>query len=128
MRNQLFAGALISAVLAVTSVSAHAQQIVVTAPAQMSEEQNREWSSLEKKANRLAERITDREGKVLDEQGEVASAQAKLAKAESQLREEERELERANDRLADARQDLDKIQERMIALGGSKTVLALQAR
>ncbi|WP_340588101.1 hypothetical protein [Erythrobacter alti] len=120
MKNVFLAAAIASAPLFALTAPVAAQQITVTAPSDLDGDEQRDWERLERQANRLAERIVDRQGTVLDEQREVANAQERLARAEANLREEERELERATDRLAQAREELDRVEDRMLAMGGQR--------
>jgi chromosome segregation ATPase len=93
--------------------------MVVTAPADLDEDQPRDWQRLERQATRLQERIVSREG-VVQEQREVAGAQDRLARAEANLRDEERELQRATDRVAEAQAELERVEQRMLAMGGQR--------
>lgn len=129
MKKYLAACALGFAPLALLAAPVLAQeqpQVTVTAPADMNEDQARDWQRLERQAERLKARITDREGTMLQEQREVASAQDRLARAESHLRDEERELQRATDRVGEAQAELERIEQRMLAMGGQRVpVVAL---
>jgi len=120
MKNLITASALAFASLALLPTAALADQITVTAPALMNEAQTQQWDRLERRANRLAERIADSESKVADENSELARAQARLVEAQAKVQEEQRELDRALTRLEDRRGELASIEADMIRLGGTR--------
>ena len=128
MKNYLAACVLGAAPVMLLATPAMAQEqdvqpqpeITVSAPADLTEEQVRDWQRLERQALRLTNRIASRERAMTQEQREVANAQDRLARAEASLRDEERELQRATDRFEEARAELDRVEQRMLAMGGQR--------
>lgn len=120
--------ALVLATLAMPAAPAIAQNITVSAPANMDEDRARDWARLERDASRMAERITDREGDLAEEERELANAQERLARAEAHLRDEERERDRAAERLAQSRDELARLEARMVAIGGTPAPTLFSAK
>ncbi|TIX49259.1 hypothetical protein [Alteraurantiacibacter aquimixticola] len=129
MLKLIAAPALVLATLA-SPAMAQSQEFttIIAAPANMDEDQLRQWDRLDRQSRRLTERVANGEVKVMDEQSDVARAQARIAEAQAKLREEQRELERAVSRLAEHREELAATQGRMLDMGGSRSTVALNGQ
>ena len=125
MKKLIAAASLVLAGIALPVGAALADQIVVTAPAGMNEDQMRDWTRLVRQGDRVTERIADGEKKITEERAELARAQARLIEAQAKVQEEERELTRAENRLKERLAERSDIEARMVVMGGTYPALVL---
>lgn len=109
--------------------------IVVKAPGNMSLESEKEWFKLRSQDEKLRKQIADREKRVAREERNVAKqrrsvadAQKRLDREQSRLSSAERNLSREMSRRQSDSQELAKVQERMIAMGGVRAIKSAPKR
>ena len=123
------ASALLLAGLALpAAAAAQTETITVTAPGTMTEDQADDWRKLDKKHDRLVERIAKSDRNAAKAQTDLAKARERIADAQDKLRRAERDLEKANERVADQREELAEVQARMVEMGGARRAMAVTAR
>lgn len=115
------------AALAVTpAVQAQDNNIIITAPSDLTVKNEREWQMLKQQNERIAKRVADRERRASREQAKVASQEKKVAQArqrlareESRLVSRERDLRREFQRVEKEKQELAAVRTRMVEMGGT---------
>ncbi|MGY6550314.1 MAG: hypothetical protein ACXIT4_00270 [Erythrobacter sp.] len=138
--NRIFALPLLAfAALAIAPLApAQAQSpgdIVVKAPSNLTLESEKEWFKLRSEDQKLRKQVADREKRVAREQSNVSkqqrsvdNAQKRLAREQSRLDKAESKLSREVSRHQSDRQDLAKVQDRMIEMGGVRAIKSAPRR
>ncbi|MFN4020471.1 MAG: hypothetical protein ACK4IC_08135, partial [Erythrobacter sp.] len=100
--------------------------ISITAPSDLTVQNEREWHRLKQQHERAAKRVADRERRANREQArvdrqarKVAQARQRLAREESRLTNNERALRREIQRVEREQQELAKVRTRMVEMGGT---------
>ncbi len=109
--------------------------IVVKAPGNMTLESEKEWFKLRSDDEKLRKQIVDREKRVAREQAKVAKQQRSVADAQKRLSREQSRLDKAESKQSrevsrhqSDRQDLAKVQERMLEMGGVRAIKSAPRR
>ncbi|MGY6635669.1 MAG: hypothetical protein ACXIUO_00870 [Erythrobacter sp.] len=112
-----------------------AGDIVVKAPANLTLDSEKDWFKLRRQDEKLRKQVADREKRVAREernvakqQRSVADAQKRLDREQSRLSKAERNLSREMSRRQSDSQELAKVQERMIAMGGVRAIKSAPQR
>lgn len=93
-------------------------EIVVTAPAGLTEKEQREWDKINRDAEKLASRMAKLRTEAEDEASDVAKAERDVERAEKKLRDKRRDMEKTQRDIARAERDMQKLEERRAKLRG----------
>tara|TARA_Y100000780_G_scaffold13202_1_gene11275 strand:- start:86 stop:454 length:369 start_codon:yes stop_codon:yes gene_type:complete len=92
------------------------ENIVVTAPNGLKDEQKRQWDDINKDAEKLASSLVKLRKEAADDVSDVAEAKRDLEKAHKKFRAEQKDMDRTKKNLAKAERDLRKLEARRAKL------------